>query len=61
MTLSNVDRSSFSEKTRASQGDVGFEAVYIAQHISSYKPEPGNFLVEYLAEVAHTDASHKRH
>jgi 2-haloacid dehalogenase len=50
MILSNVDRDSFSV-TQARLG-VGFDAVYTAQDIGSYKPDPRNFryLIDRLAE-----------
>jgi len=48
--LSNVDRDSF----RASNRRLGvtFDAVYTAQDVGSYKPDPRNFayLIEHLAE-----------
>jgi 2-haloacid dehalogenase len=48
--LSNVDRASFAQSS-ASLG-VTFDAVYIAEDIGSYKPDPRNFdyLLGHLAE-----------
>jgi 2-haloalkanoic acid dehalogenase type II len=48
--LSNVDRASFAESSR--KLGVAFDAVYTAQDIGSYKPDPRNFeyLVKHLAE-----------
>jgi FMN phosphatase YigB (HAD superfamily) len=42
--LSNVDRSSFFESNQ--KLGVAFDAVYTAQDIGSYKPDPANF--DYL-------------
>jgi 2-haloalkanoic acid dehalogenase type II len=48
--LSNVDRDSF--RTSSARLGVAFDAVYTAQDIGSYKPDPRNFvyLFERLAE-----------
>jgi 2-haloalkanoic acid dehalogenase type II len=48
--LSNVDRASFA-RSNARLG-VAFDAIYTAQDIGSYKPDPRNFvyLIERLAE-----------
>jgi 2-haloalkanoic acid dehalogenase type II len=48
--LSNVDRASFAHSNR--KLGVAFDAVYTAEDIGSYKPDPRNF--EYLLE--HLDA-----
>lgn len=51
VVLSNVDRTSF----QASQARLGvaFDAVYTAQDIGSYKPDPANFhyLLDHLASL----------
>ena len=51
--LSNVDRQSFAGS--AAQLGVDFSAVYTAQDIGSYKPDPANFryLLDRLAELGH--------
>lgn len=51
--LSNVDRESF-EGSHARLG-VSFDAIFTAQDIGSYKPDPANFryLLEHLAEAGH--------
>jgi len=48
--LSNVDRASFAESNR--KLGVAFDAIYTAQDIGSYKPDPRNFayMLERLAE-----------
>jgi 2-haloacid dehalogenase len=46
--LSNVDRASFQATNRSLQ--VAFDAIYTAQDIGSYKPDPRNFA--YLIEQA---------
>ncbi|MBI1774676.1 MAG: haloacid dehalogenase type II [Proteobacteria bacterium] len=48
--LSNVDRSSFARSNK--RLEVEFDAVYTAQDIGSYKPDPRNFgfMLEKLAE-----------
>tara|TARA_R110002096_G_scaffold139412_2_gene293730 strand:- start:242 stop:961 length:720 start_codon:yes stop_codon:yes gene_type:complete len=48
--LSNVDRASF-EHSRAKLGDV-FDAVYTAQDVGSYKPNPANFAYMLEHEAA---------
>ncbi len=48
--LSNVDRASF-EHSRAKLGDV-FDAVYTAEDIGSYKPNPRNFAYMIEKEAA---------
>ena len=51
--LSNVDRASFA-RSNAKLG-VRFDAIYTAQDIGSYKPDPRNFayLIEHLAALGH--------
>lgn len=48
--LSNVDRASFAASNR--RLGVAFDAVFTAEDIGSYKPDPANFryLIEHLAE-----------
>lgn len=53
--LSNVDRASFAVSQR--QLDVEFEAVYTAEDIGSYKPDPYNFT--YLIESEQAAGFHK--
>lgn len=48
--LSNVDQKSFA--TSRNQLDIDFDAVYTAETIGSYKPDPANF--EYLLEAERT-------
>lgn len=58
--LSNVDRESFKASNR--RLGVTFDAIYTAQDIGSYKPNPRNFeyLLGHLAErgIARTDILH---
>jgi 2-haloacid dehalogenase len=49
--LSNIDRDSFAASNR--KLGVEFDAIYTAQDIGSYKPEPVNF--EYLLAYLHSD------
>lgn len=49
--LSNVDRAGFAAS--AEHLGVGFDAVYTAEDIGSYKPDPANF--DYLIEHVSTD------
>ncbi|MDX1434528.1 MAG: haloacid dehalogenase type II [Gammaproteobacteria bacterium] len=49
--LSNVDRESFAASNR--QLEVEFDAIYTAEDIGSYKPDPANF--EYLLEHLEAD------
>ena len=49
--LSNVDRKSFAASNR--KLDVAFDAVYTAEDVGSYKPDPRNFA--YLIEHLRTD------
>jgi 2-haloalkanoic acid dehalogenase type II len=53
--LSNVDRGSFSASQR--QLGVEFDAVYTAEDIGSYKPDPNNFT--YLIEAERAEGYHK--
>ena len=54
--LSNVDRASFAGSNR--RLGVTFDAIYTAQDIGSYKPNPGNFqyMLDRLAERGHGKA-----
>jgi 2-haloacid dehalogenase len=58
--LSNVDRASFAHSNR--KLGVAFDAIYTAEDIGSYKPDPRNFayLLERLAErgIAKTQILH---
>jgi 2-haloacid dehalogenase len=51
--LSNVDRESFKASNR--RLGVEFDAVYTAQDIGSYKPNPANFryMLDHLARLGH--------
>jgi 2-haloacid dehalogenase len=51
--LSNVDRESFKGSNR--RLGVAFDAVYTAQDIGSYKPNPANFryMLDHLAKLGH--------
>ena len=51
--LSNVDRESFKGSNR--RLGVAFDAIYTAQDVGSYKPNPANFtyLLEHLAAAGH--------
>jgi 2-haloalkanoic acid dehalogenase type II len=51
--LSNVDRNSFAGSNR--RLGVAFDAIYTAQDVGSYKPDPANFryLLEHLAALGH--------
>jgi 2-haloacid dehalogenase len=51
--LSNVDRASFA-RSNARLG-VAFAAIYTAEEIGSYKPDPGNFryMLDRLGEAGH--------
>ncbi|KAF6802405.1 haloacid dehalogenase protein [Colletotrichum sojae] len=50
--LSNVDRASFAGTLAGPLREVEFDAIYTAQDIGTYKPDPRNFeyLVEHLAK-----------
>ncbi len=54
--LSNVDRASFAGSNR--RLGVAFDAVYTAQDIGSYKPDPANFrtMLDRLAAIGHRPA-----
>jgi 2-haloalkanoic acid dehalogenase type II len=51
--LSNVDRESFKGSNR--RLEVAFDAVYTAQDVGSYKPNPANFryMLEHLEALGH--------
>ncbi len=51
VVLSNVDRASFAHS--AARLGVAFDAVYTAEDVGSYKPDPANFrfLLDRLAEI----------
>jgi 2-haloacid dehalogenase len=51
--LSNVDRESFKGSNR--RLGVTFDAIYTAQDIGSYKPNPANFqyMLDHLAQLGH--------
>lgn len=51
--LSNIDRESFSQSLAGPLKGCRFDAVYTAQDIGSYKPDPRNF--EYLLEHVKSD------
>lgn len=51
--LSNVDRGSFSGTLAGPLRGVTFDAIYTAQDIGSYKPDPRNF--QYLLEHVKSD------
>lgn len=51
--LSNVDRTSFQATLDGPLEGVHFDAIYTAQDIGSYKPDPRNF--EYLLEHVKSD------
>ncbi|KAL9580241.1 MAG: hypothetical protein Q9212_004613 [Teloschistes hypoglaucus] len=50
VALSNCDRAAFSGTLAGPLKDVRFDAVYLAEDIGSYKPDPKNF--EYLLSYA---------
>ncbi len=56
--LSNVDRESFKGSNR--RLGVEFDAIYTAQDVGSYKPDPANFryMLEHLAARGHRQARH---
>ena len=56
VVLSNVDRAGFAA-SNARLG-VDFDAIYTAEDIGSYKPNPANF--EYLLEHLATDLGHSK-
>jgi len=51
--LSNVDRASFAGSNRRLA--VEFDAIYTAQDVGSYKPDPANFqyMLDHLAKLGH--------
>jgi 2-haloalkanoic acid dehalogenase type II len=53
--LSNVDRNSFAESSKRLA--VAFDAVYTAEDIGSYKPDPRNFryMIEALKHAGHAE------
>ncbi|KAK7730132.1 hypothetical protein SLS57_001793 [Botryosphaeria dothidea] len=51
--LSNVDRASFGNTVAGPLGGTRFDAIYTAQDIGSYKPDPKNF--EYLVKKCKED------
>ena len=51
--LSNVDHKSFDEALTTSLNGVHFDAIYTAEDIGSYKPDPRNF--RYLLEHVKSD------
>jgi 2-haloalkanoic acid dehalogenase type II len=53
--LSNVDRNSFAESSK--RLGVPFDAVYTAEDIGSYKPDPRNFrhMIEALKHAGHAE------
>lgn len=51
--LSNVDKDSFSKTLAGPLGDFNFDAIYIAEEIGSYKPDPKNF--QYLVQHCERD------
>jgi 2-haloalkanoic acid dehalogenase type II len=53
VVLSNVDRDSFGRTLAGPLAGVAFDAVYLAEHIGSYKPDLRNF--EYLTTRCEAD------
>ena len=53
--LSNVDRKSFAESEK--RLGIAFDAVYTAEDIGSYKPDPRNFryMIEALKRAGHAE------
>lgn len=51
--LSNVDKESFSKTLAGPLGGFSFDAIYIAEEIGSYKPDPKNF--QYLVQHCEKD------
>ncbi|KAF4512765.1 hypothetical protein G6O67_000107 [Ophiocordyceps sinensis] len=58
VVLSNVDRASFRRTLARQLAGVDFDAVYTAQDIGSYKPDPRNF--EYLVAACQRDLGVER-
>jgi 2-haloalkanoic acid dehalogenase type II len=56
--LSNVDRASFGRTLENQLPEIKFDAIYTAQDIGTYKPNPNNF--KYLAEHCEKDLGVKR-
>lgn len=53
IALSNVDKVSFANTLRGPLNGVKFDAIYVAEDIGTYKPNPNNF--NYLIEHARQD------
>lgn len=53
IALSNVDKTSFTNTLHGPLHGVHFDAIYVAEDIGSYKPNPNNF--NYLIEHARQD------
>lgn len=53
IALSNVDKVSFANTLRGPLNGVNFDAIYVAEDIGTYKPDPNNF--NYLVEHASQD------
>ncbi|KAL7920258.1 HAD-like domain-containing protein [Trichoderma austrokoningii] len=53
IVLSNVDKVSFANTLRGPLNGVKFDAIYVAEDIGTYKPNPNNF--NYLVEHARQD------
>ncbi|EHK51103.1 hypothetical protein TRIATDRAFT_296832 [Trichoderma atroviride IMI 206040] len=53
IALSNVDKVSFANTLRGPLNGVKFDAIYVAEDIGTYKPDPNNF--HYLVEHANQE------
>ncbi|KAH8122409.1 hypothetical protein ACSS6W_005961 [Trichoderma asperelloides] len=53
IALSNVDKASFANTLRGPLSGVQFDAIYVAEDIGTYKPNPNNF--NYLLDHARQD------
>jgi 2-haloalkanoic acid dehalogenase type II len=53
IALSNVDKVSFANTLTGPLNGVKFDAIYVAEEIGTYKPNPNNF--NYLVDHAHQD------
>lgn len=53
IALSNVDKVSFANTLRGPLNGVKFDAIYVAEDIGTYKPDPNNF--NYLVEHANQE------
>lgn len=53
IALSNVDKASFANTLRGPLNGVKFDAIYVAEDIGTYKPNPNNF--NYLIDHARQD------